>query len=340
MKVLHLISEKPPVVSGFSRVIDRLARGLKEVGCIVDVLSTYDCKFKAFRDAKLVFSARRVEDAIRRGRYDVVNVHGHTPTFSDRLLVLSRLLGQRVVYTFHCPVGGFGPFSRVYNALFKAFLLNLADAVVFTSKSYYNDIHSPKRKYLVPWGVDFDFFSGTRIPHNGYRLLFVGQMRPYKGLKVLLRAVKGLDAFLHVVGNGPYRLEYELYARKLGLTNVRFHGQVSDEELRRLYLSSDVLVLPSVDVNEAFGLVALEAASAGCAVVASNLPGIRDVVGEFGVLVEPGNHEALRGKLVRLMDKDVREGYVAKGLKAVAKYSWRSVAEQYMKVYSDVASNS
>jgi glycosyltransferase involved in cell wall biosynthesis len=188
----------------------------------------------------------------------------------------------------------------------------------------------------VPWGVDYAKFSGERIPHDGYRLLFVGQMRPYKGMKVLFQAIKGIDATLGMVGDGYYKAEYEGYVRKIGLDNVCFYGAVSDGALRRLYLSSDVLVLPSVAVNEAFGLVTLEAAAAGCAVVASDLPGVRDVVKEFGVLVMPNDSKSLRNALVTLKDDAVRKKYVSEGLSASTKYTWRKVAEQYAKIYENM----
>ena len=137
--------------------------------------------------------------------------------------------------------------------------------------------------------MDIDKFSGNRAPHEGYRVLFVGQMRPYKGLKVLLQAVKGIDAQLSVVGDGPDRARYEEYARAWRVENVRFYGAVSDGTLRQMYLNNDVLALPSVSLNEAFGLVTLEAAAAGCAVVASDILGLRDIVKEFGLLVKPNN---------------------------------------------------
>jgi glycosyltransferase involved in cell wall biosynthesis len=308
------------------------------MGHEVDVLSAQDCNFKAVGDIKLVIDAGSISDHIKNGDYDGINIHGHTPTFSDRLLLKSKLAGKRVVYTLHCLADYcyFKPITTLYNSMFNNVALKLVDAVVVTSKSYYNMLHACSRKYIVPWGVDYNEFSGKRIPHDGYQLLFVGQMRPYKGMKVLFQAVKGIDAELSMVGDGHYRAEYEGYAHKLGLGNVHFYGVVSNDVLRRLYLSSDVLVLPSVGVNEAFGLVTLEAAAAGCAVVASDLPGVRDVVKEFGMLVKPNDSDSLKDALVTLKDKAVRKKYVSEGLGAVNKYSWRRVAGDYAEIYESV----
>jgi glycosyltransferase involved in cell wall biosynthesis len=339
VKLLHLISEKPPVVSGFSRVITNLSEELTKMGHEVDVLCTQDCNMKLVGDIKLVTGMDSINRHIKNRNYDIISIHGHTPTFSDRLFLKSKLERKKVVYVFHC-LGNyyFRPLAALYNSVFNNVLLRLADAVVVSSKSYYNLLPQHSRKYVVPWGVDVDKFSGNRTAHDGYRLLFVGQMRPYKGLDVLLQAIKGVDAELSVVGNGLYTIKYKQFAQNLGLRSVRFYGGVSDSELRQMYLSNDVLVLPSVSMNEAFGLVTLEAASAGCAVVASDLPGVRDVVKEFGLLVKSNDPESLRDAVLTMKDETVRKEYVGRGLIAVGKYSWRRVAEEYTKIYKDVLS--
>jgi rhamnosyl/mannosyltransferase len=266
-----------------------------------------------------------------------VNIHGHTPTFSDRLFVKAKLSGKRVVYTLHCMANYYlKPLATVYNHLFNQLISRFSDAVVVTSKSYYDMLRGCRRKYLIPWGVDLERFSGERIPHEGYRVLFVGQMRPYKGLKVLLEAITGLDAELWIVGDGPDRLEYEALAKKLGLERAHFFGSISEEELKKIYLSSDVLVLPSVSMNEAFGLVTLEADVAGCAVIASDLPGVRDIVKEFGILIKPYDVKGLREALLLLRDGSKRRKYVERGIEAAKKYSWRRAAEKYDKIYKKV----
>jgi glycosyltransferase involved in cell wall biosynthesis len=333
-----LISEQPPVKSGFARVIGRLAEELKKLGHEVDVLSTRDCHCKSVGEIKLVLSTGDIDKRLM-GDYDIVNVHGHTPTFSDRLLLKPSLFDKRVVYTLHCLINYyFKPFTTLYNNVFNNVLLRRADAVVVSSKSYYDMVYGCSRKYVVPWGVDVDKFSGNRVPHDGYKLLFVGQMRPYKGVKVLLQAVKEIDAQLSVVGDGPDRARYEEYARKLGVGNVRFYGAISDDALRKMYLSSDVLVLPSVSLNEAFGLVTLEAAAAGCAVIASDLLGLRDMVKEFGILVKPNDPQKLKDALLNLRGEAAREKYVTEGRRVVKKYTWTRVAEEYAKIYAEVIS--
>lgn len=300
------------------------------------MLSACDCHFKSVGEIKLVLGTGNIDKHVM-GDYDIINIHGHTPTFSDRLILKPKLFGKRVVYTLHCLVNYYlKPFTRLYNSVFNNVLLKRADAVVVSSKSYYDVVRGCSRKYVVPWGVDVDKFSGNRVPHEGYRLLFVGQMRPYKGVKVLLQAVKDIDAQLNVVGDGPDRARYEEYAQTLGIGNVRFYGAISDDALKQMYLSNDVLALPSVSLNEAFGLVTLEAAAAGCAVIASDLLGVRDTVKEFGLLVKPNDSQSLKEAFLSLRDEAIREKYVTEGKRVAKEHSWRRVAKEYAKIYEVV----
>ncbi|MBS7653386.1 MAG: glycosyltransferase family 4 protein [Thermoproteota archaeon] len=336
MRILHIISEKPPIKSGFSRAVSRLSEELVKMGHEVDILSASECKVKVIGEIKLVYGLGNIPKYLRKD-YDIVNIHGHTPTFSDRLFVKAKLSRKKVVYTLHCMANYYlKPLVTIYNNLFNQLISRFSDAVVVTSKSYYDMVRGCKRKYLIPWGVDVERFSGERIPHDGYRLLFVGQMRPYKGLKILLKAIGELDAELWIVGDGPDRMEYEAYAKSMGLDKVRFFGAVPDEELKKIYLSCDVLVLPSVSLNEAFGLVTLEAAAAKCAVIASDLLGVRDVVGKFGLLIRPNDVKNCRRALLSMKDETIRNKYVELGVEEVKKYRWSYVANKYDKIYREI----
>ena len=335
-RLLHLISEKPPVKSGFARAISRLAEELTKLGHEVDVLSASDCQLKVIGEIKLIVGMRKIDEHLRE-EYDIVNIHGNTPMFSDRLLLKSKAMRKKIVNTYHCPAAHYvGPASYMYNSIFNSLMPRLVDAVITTSISYYDALSTSKRKYLVSWGVDSDMFAGARIPHEGYRVLYVGQMRPYKGLKVLIQAMKGTSGELNIVGNGPDRTKLQKYSKRSGLQDVHFHGAIPDDELREMYLCNDVVVLPSISTNEAFGLITLEAASAGCAVVASDLPGLRDVVKDFGILVKPKDTERLRNVLLDLRNDSARAKYVSNGLKVATRYSWKKTALEYERVYRDV----
>ena len=99
--------------------------------------------------------------------------------------------------------------------------------------------------------------------------------------------------------------------------------------LPRFYNLADILVLPSIDKSEAFGIVALEAMSSGTPVVASDLPGVRSVVDKLktGLLVKPGSVDNLIAMLkVLLTNNKTRQNYgIAGRNKVVQKYTWETV---------------
>jgi rhamnosyl/mannosyltransferase len=136
--------------------------------------------------------------------------------------------------------------------------------------------------------------------------MFLGVLRYYKGLDVLLHAMTGVAGHLLVVGRGPHRAAVERLVRRLGLQErVTLTGEVSDARRRVLLHASDLLVLPSIDRSEAFGIAQLEAMACGKPVVSSDLPtGVRAVNrhGVTGLLVPPGDADALARALSRVLD--------------------------------------
>ena len=140
---------------------------------------------------------------------------------------------------------------------------------------------------------------------------------PYKGVDVLLRALAGVPASLVLVGDGPLRGSLESLARELGVQErVRFLGRVSDAERLDWYRRADVFVLPSVTRQEAFGMVQVEAMLCGRPVVSTDLPtGVpwvnRD--GESGLVVPPGDAEALTAALRRLCQDPVLRARLGQG---------------------------
>jgi rhamnosyl/mannosyltransferase len=204
---------------------------------------------------------------------------------------------------------------------------------------------------VVPYGVDLQAFTPTedeaaeiarrRATATEGSVLFVGVLRPYKGVDVLLKAMARVQARLVVVGRGPNRLELSSLAARLGVTNrVTFLGQVSDSERRILLHACDVFVLPSIDRREAFGLSQLEAMACGKPVVSSDLPGVRFVNKNqmTGLLVPPGDSDALAAALQRLLgDERLREtlGNAAKR-RAELEFSADRMVRRVQQVYEEV----
>jgi glycosyltransferase involved in cell wall biosynthesis len=157
-----------------------------------------------------------------------------------------------------------------------------------------------QRQHVIPNGVDRELFAYVepRPPGRGepWKLLYVGQLVPFKGVSFLLRAVARLAAELPVELNLCYQVDHEEQAlrgeaEELGLTSVHFLGSRSTSEVASLYADSHALVLPST--GEALPSVITEAMLVGRPVIATDVGGVREQVGDFGVVVAPRDPDAL-----------------------------------------------
>jgi glycosyltransferase involved in cell wall biosynthesis len=336
LRVLVLTSEAPPIVSGISRTVDRLTHGLRERGHTVDVLSSVQIPritLGEWRFSSLLcwwpVLSRRIRD------YDVINLHGPVPTMSDVFLLLAGLRNRvPIVYTHHSALAirGLERICQVYNRLHRRLAVR-SDLILTTSEHYAATEQVPggPPTRVVPWGVDVRPAAERPARTGPLRVLFVGQMRSYKGLEFLLPAVAGRpELVLTLVGDGPLRRGYEETTARLGADNVRFLGRVPDAVLHAEYDASDVVVLPSVTQAEAFGLVVLEGMAAGCVPVVSDLPGVRDVVAGVGVVVAPRDAAALRAALLELAgDEDSRAHLGGLARKRAESLSWDSCIDSY-----------
>ncbi len=144
------------------------------------------------------------------------------------------------------------------------------------------------------------------VPHGPVRrLLFVGLLVRRKGVHVLLEAMAGAalppDVTLQVAGDGPERADLEASVSRLGLQGrVTFLGFRSD--VPRLLAEADAFVLPSA--MEQQPLVLIEALGAGKPIVATDVGGVAEMVAGAGIVVPPGDADALRRALEELMTDD------------------------------------
>ncbi|WP_199699383.1 glycosyltransferase family 4 protein [Oleomonas cavernae] len=168
----------------------------------------------------------------------------------------------------------------------------------------------PASQRLVPFPPFLDPAVWPAAPREAtagpLRLLTVAMMRAgdkrasYDLLAQALELAADLPWTLDIVGDGPARAAVEARFSGLG-DRVRWHGLVTDRAvLGSYYAGADLLVWPAV--NEAFGMIFLEAALHGCPALAGDFGGVRGVVrpGETGVIVAPGDASALAAALVDL----------------------------------------
>lgn len=171
----------------------------------------------------------------------------------------------------------------------------------------------------------------------GHTMLSVARQYPRKNTKSLVQAMPRVlaavpDATLRVVGGGPSLKNLEKQVGRLSLENaVTLLGEVPDDEaVRREYAAADVFCLPSL--QEGFGIAYLEAMAAGLPVVALDVAAVPEIVGDAGVLLPPGDETALADALINLLkNKDLRDELGRRGIERAAAYSWRAVAESFIR---------
>lgn len=198
------------------------------------------------------------------------------------------------------------------------------------------------RPWLIGLGTDLSIFrpGPHDAPRSPLRVGYSGRLETYKGVDVLLRAMAHLpDAELSIAGEGPQRSHLVELAATLGIEQrVTFLGHLG-ADLPAFYRDLDVLAVPSLPTKswlEQFGRVVVEGMASGVPVVASRSGALPDVVGEAGVLVEPGDPKKLADGIGLLRDRDRWAALRAAGLEHCRQYSWKAVAVQQRAFYDSV----
>ncbi len=297
-------------------------------------------------------------------------VHLHYPFFGTANLVRQWKISnpyKPLVITYHMDTRGSGwkgLYFKYYAKYWMPKILGAADLLIASSLDFVEAsdarfiYEQNKKKWLaLPFGVDIERFqprqrSETLLKRYNLNpdiptVLFVGGMdraHYFKGISILLKALyllkqDDLDVQAVLVGEGELRNSYELEAQNFGLSDrVVFTGQVSDENLADYYNLGDLLVLPSVNQGEAFGMVLLEAFASGLPVLASDLPGVRSVAKDGGLTFTPGDPQALAEAIAAYFGKDNDQlAWQTKARQAAEeKYAWGPIVKQLENVYQQL----
>jgi glycosyltransferase involved in cell wall biosynthesis len=324
VNILHVYKDYYPVLGGIENHIRVLAEAQARHGHQVTVLTTHAGRgivagelggvrvIKAGRFATVASTPLSLSllGALRRQKPDLTHLHAPYPPGELTQYLFGR--GRPYVMTYHADAT-----RRVQRAIMSAYgplfrrVLRRAARVIATSPTYAASSpylrHAADRTVIAPLGVDVERFRpAARMKDRPPTLLFVGQLRHYKGLDDLLQAMTGLpQARLLVAGDGPMRTKWEARGRSSDLKGrVNFLGKVDDADLPAVYRSADVFVLPANSRAEAFGTVLLEAMASGLPCVTTEVgSGTSYVVqdGLTGIVVPPRDPEALATALQPLL---------------------------------------
>jgi len=190
-------------------------------------------------------------------------------------------------------------------------------------------------------GVQLDDFRSKHRIERPY-ILYVGNVKPHKGIAILLEAFKSIrgtmDVDLVLVG-GSMQQDGSLLtrAREYGiLGHIHSLGRVPDDELLLAYNAAEVLVMPSY--YEGFGLPALEAMACGTPVIVTNAASLPEVVGNAALIVTAGNPSELAAAMQAvLMESTTRHDLIRKGKDHVRSYTWARTARETLVLYNTIA---
>lgn len=288
---------------------------------------------------------------IRRDKIAIVHAHWVIPQGLVAALLKKLFAGRRLRFVMtahggdlHANMGGLVRKLLVWS-------MRQADVLAVVSEAMREQAvrlgMPPERIVIASMGVDVAAFAdpGASAPRAG--IVFVGRLAEKKGVTHLLAAmhrlrgsVPGLQ--LRIVGDGPLRAGLERQAATLGLQeSVEFLGARPPAEIPAFFQQARLFVMPSVIAStgdqEGLGLVAAEAMSCRCPVVAHDLAAVRDLVinDVTGLLVTPGDEAALADAMEKVLQSPELAARLAEaGQQHIHdNYSWQAVAARYRRIY-------
>ncbi|MFC8493491.1 glycosyltransferase family 4 protein [Streptomyces sp. NPDC057235] len=288
-------------------------------------------------------SAARVRRWLHDNAFDVVHIH--EPTSPSLGLLTCWAAQGPIVATFHTS----NPRSRAMIAAYPILqpALEKISARIAVSEYARRTLveHLGGDAVVIPNGVDVDFFARAepKKEWQGETLGFIGRIdEPRKGLPVLMKALPRVlterpGARLLVAGRGDEEEAVASLPREMR-SRVEFLGMVSDEEKARLLRSVDVYVAPNTG-GESFGIILVEAMSAGAPVLAADLDAFAQVLdqGGAGELFANEDADALADAAIRLLgDEERRKELSARGSAHVRRFDWSTVGADVLAVYETV----
>jgi rhamnosyl/mannosyltransferase len=367
IKVLHFFKTyHPDTMGGIEQFIFQLARGGQRYGIESTVLSlskdaddhviqmdghqAYRAKVD-FEIASTPFSFSCFKKfAALAAEADVIHYQFPWP-FMDIVHFASRVKKPTVV-SYQSDIIRQKNLLKLYSPLQRKFLSSV-DRIVASSPNYFatSDVLTEfkDKVSVIPIGLDKASypeptaerlrFWRTQFKDRFY--LFVGVLRYYKGLHILIEAAKGVDYSIVIVGAGPIEAELKAQAAELGLKNIHFLGLLPDEDKVALLILCYGVLFPSHLRSEAFGISLLEGAMFGKPMISSEIgtgTTFINIGGETGLVVPPSDPPALRQAMQYLWEHPQRAAVMGKN--AEERY-WHyftadKMVESYAKLYREL----
>lgn len=287
------------------------------------------------------FTKRGVEIA-KREKFNLIHCHDWM-TFPAGILT-KEFSGKPLILHVHTTeldrsCGGHNPF--VYELELNAF--KKADKIIAVSEYTKNKIMkgygtSSDKIEVVHNAINFKGVEKNK-PYNRKKIiLYLGRLSMHKGPDYFIKAAKKVlgykkDVLFVVAGSGELLPELIDLACNLGIGDkILFTGRLKDEEVKKIYESADLYVLPSV--SEPFGITALEAASKGVPVIVSKNSGVKEVL-KHCIQVDFWDIEEIANKIISVMKyHPIKEEITSNAYRELEKISWSKQASEVINIYN------
>lgn len=361
MKVLHFYKTYyPDSFGGVEQVIFQLASGMRALGIDSTVLSLTPNKVERvievnnhqvvrcrsdFKIASTDFSLSSLWKFNNLAKNtDIVHYHFPWPFMDLAHFIVNH--NKPSLVTYHSDIVKQRTLLKLYRPL-KTKFLNSMDAIVATSPNYRvtSDVlqrHQNKVE-VISIGLDKNLYSPINIERVQYWrdtlgdkfFIFIGVLRYYKGLNILLDALALGDFPTVIVGAGPIEYELKVKAESLGLKNVLFLGQLSEKDKVAILELSYAIVFPSHLRSEAFGISLLEGAMFGKPMISSEIgtgTSYINIDQLTGIVVPPSSPKDLHIAMSYLWNNP--EVAAKMGLKAFDRYKNLFTADKMCQAYA------
>jgi len=357
IKILHVTKGfYPEVIGGIETFIETLSDELKDyckfgLFCLGDKTCNYNYKKITVYKFKKLFQISSCPislDALIKfknisSKYDIIHFHYPYP-FMDLLNFF--VLKKKKITTYHSDIVKQKILNFFYHPL-KNFFLNSQNHIIVSSKKYLStskDLNIFKKKTVV---INF----GIKEKKNKYNfhlkkknyILFLGSLRYYKGLNVLLAAAKKIKSKIFICGKGDEMSKLIKIKKKLKLKNVYFFGYVSENLKNKLLKNCQLFVFPSNERSEAFGIAVLEAMAFGKPIISCNIGSATSYINKnnkTGFVIRPNDEELLSKKINFLLDhknSKIKKYFSIQSYKRFKTFfTSKKMSSEYLKLYKSV----
>lgn len=354
-KLLIAASYYPPAIGGLERYASEMAKVAQQANYEVVVVCSGEGKsiVKESSDGVSIYRLPTqfkllntpinlrwygmIRNIIADEAPDIINVHMPVPFLADLAVLAAKNIPSIVTYhsgSMKKRNLGADRLIDFYEWFILPITLRKANRIISSSEFVRNTFlkrYQSKSVSISP-GVDVSKFTRRSTPPDDNKIIFVGNFSyTWKGLDYLREAIKLLPfAHLVVVGTGT----------PIACLRTEYLGVLQGDELVKEIQSSRILVLPSINNAESFGMVLIEAMACGVPVIGSNIGGIPDVINdqEDGLLVEPRNVSSLVTALTRLIEDPLLADHLSETAfrKVVNGYTWRVQGAMYLALLDQV----